>query len=82
MLENLGIKFLMDAGEFEGLLYNIFSEEPFNNHRYDITDEKDDYTISNYFFSEFRHPNRRNMGISYLSCNKISIKNMTHLLCH
>ena len=38
----------MDASKFEGLLYNILSEEPFANHRLDITDEKDDYTISYY----------------------------------
>ena len=38
----------MDAIEFEGLLYNMLSEEPFANHRLDITDEKDDYTISDY----------------------------------
>ena len=38
----------MDAGEFEGLLYNILSEEHFKNHRFDMTDEKDEYTISDY----------------------------------
>ena len=39
----------MDAGEFEGLLYNMLSEEPFANHRFDMTDENNDYTISEYF---------------------------------
>ena len=36
----------MDASEFEGLLYNMLFEEPFANHRIDMTDENDDYTIS------------------------------------
>ena len=43
----------MDASEFEGLLYNMFSEEPFANHRLDMTDEKDDYTISDYVSQHF-----------------------------
>ena len=38
----------MGAGEFEGLLYNMLSEEPFKNHRFDMTDKKDDYTIYDY----------------------------------
>ena len=38
----------MDASEFEGLLYNMLSEEPFANHRFDMTDEKDYYAISDY----------------------------------
>ena len=36
----------MDAGEFERLVYNILLEEPFANHRFDITDKKNGYTIS------------------------------------
>ena len=43
----------MDAGEFEGLLYNMLSEEPFNNQIFYITDKKDDYTISDYVFQNF-----------------------------
>ena len=43
----------MDASEFEGLLYDILSEEPFNHQRFDMTDEKDDYTISDYFSQNF-----------------------------
>ena len=43
----------MDAGEFEGLFYNILSEEPFKNHRFDMTDEKDDYTISDQVSNHF-----------------------------
>ena len=38
----------MHASQFEGLLYNMLYEEPFANHRLDMTDEKDDYTISYY----------------------------------
>ena len=36
----------IDAYEFEGLLYNILSEEPFNNQIINRTEEKYDYTIS------------------------------------
>ena len=36
-----------------GLLYNILSEEPFKNHRFDMTDKKDDYTISDYVSKHF-----------------------------
>ena len=43
----------MGAGEFEGLLYNMLSEEPFKNRRFDITDEKDDYAISDYVSQNF-----------------------------
>ena len=38
----------MDVGEFEGLLYNMLSEEPFKNQRFHMTDEKGYYTISDY----------------------------------
>ena len=43
----------MDAGEFEGLLYNILSEEPFENQRFHMTEEIDDYTISDYVSQHF-----------------------------
>ena len=43
----------MDADEFEGLLYNMLSEETFKNQRFDMTDEKDDYTISDYVSQHF-----------------------------
>ena len=43
----------MYAGEFQGLLYNMLSEEPFKNQRFDMTDEKDDYTISDYVSQHF-----------------------------
>ena len=38
----------MDAREFEGLLYNMLSKESFSNHRLDMKDEKDVFTISDY----------------------------------
>ena len=38
--------FQTNACEFEGLLYNMLSEEPFVNHRLDMTDENEEYTIS------------------------------------
>ena len=43
----------MDAGEFEGLFYNILSEEPFKNQIFDMIDEKDHYTISDYVSQNF-----------------------------
>ena len=43
----------MDASEFEGLLYNMLSEEPFANNRLDITDENDDYKTSDYVSQHF-----------------------------
>ena len=43
----------MGAGEFEGLLYNMLSEEPFKNQRFDTTEEKDNYTISDYVYKKF-----------------------------
>ena len=36
ILENIRIYFQMDAGEFDGLLYTILSEEPFNNQRFNM----------------------------------------------
>ena len=53
ILENIRINYQMDASEFEGLLYNMFSEETFANHRLDMTDEKYDYTISDYVSQNF-----------------------------
>ena len=53
ILENLRINCQMDASEFEGLLYNILSDEPFSNHILDMKDEKGDYTISDYVSHHF-----------------------------
>ena len=38
----------MHAAEFEGLLYTILSEEPFKNQIFHMTEERDDFTISDY----------------------------------
>ena len=43
----------MDASEFEGLLYNMLSEESFANDTLDMKDENDDYTISDYVSHHF-----------------------------
>ena len=43
----------MDAGEFEGFLYNMLSEEPFKNQRFYMIDENDNYTISDYVSQHF-----------------------------
>ena len=43
----------MDAGEFEVSLYNMLLEEPFAIHRFDMTDEKNNYTISDYVSQNF-----------------------------
>ena len=43
----------MYASEFKELLYNMVSEEPFANHRLDMTDENEDYTISDYVSQNF-----------------------------
>ena len=47
------MNYQMVASEFEGLLYNALSEEPFSNHRLDMTDEKGYYTISDYVSQNF-----------------------------
>ena len=43
----------MDTSEFDWLLYNMLSEEPFANHRLDMTDENEDYTIYDYVSQHF-----------------------------
>ena len=43
----------MDAGGFDGLLYTILSEEPFNNQIFHMKEETDDYTIGDYFSQHF-----------------------------
>ena len=58
----------MNAAEFEGLLYTILSEEPFNNQIFHMTEEKDNYTISDYVY--------QNLGITigetmrFLTCHQ------------
>ena len=53
ILENITTNFQMDASEFEALLYNMLSEEPFTNHRLDMTDENEEYTITDYVSQHF-----------------------------
>ena len=43
----------MDASEFEGLFYNMLSEEPFANHILDISDENEKYIITDYVSQHF-----------------------------
>ena len=73
----------MDASEFEWLLYNMLSEEPFENHILDMTDEKDDYTISDYVSHFFCIT----IGETWtcLTCHEKKqpkYQIMTHLFCH
>ena len=53
ILANIRINYQMDASEFEGLLYNMLSGEPFANHRLDMKDENDDYIISDFVSQHF-----------------------------
>ena len=50
ILENLRINCQMGAGKFKGLLYTMLSEELFKNQIFYMTDENDDYTISDFMF--------------------------------
>ena len=43
----------MDACEFDGLLYTIFSEESINNQRFHMIEETYDYTIGDYVSQHF-----------------------------
>ena len=53
ILENITTNFQMDASKVEGLLYTMLSKEPFENHRLDMTDENEEYTISYYVYQHF-----------------------------
>ena len=53
ILENIMTNCQMDASESEGLLYIMLSEELFANHRLDMTDENEEYTISDYVSQHF-----------------------------
>ena len=57
----------MEIGEFEGLLYTIFSEEPFKSQIFHTTEETYDYTISDYV--------SQNIGM-------IIVETMTSLTCN
>ena len=53
ILANITTNCQMAASEFEGTLYTIFSEEPFANHRLDMTNGNEEYTISDYVSQNF-----------------------------
>ena len=57
----------MYAAEFEGLLYTTFPAQPFNNQRIHMTEEQDNYTISDYVSQHF---------------GMLIRETMTCLLCH
>ena len=67
ILENITTNFHMDSSEFEGLLYNMLSEEPFANHRLDMTDENEEYTITDYVSQHF--PITIGETLTCLTCN-------------
>ena len=62
IVANITTNFQMDASEFEGMIYNILSEEPFSHHILDMTNGNEVSTISD-FFLEFFHHNWRNMDM-------------------
>ena len=53
ILENITTYFQKDASEFEGMLHTMLSEEPFANHRLDMTDGNEEYTIYDYVSQNF-----------------------------
>ena len=53
ILANITTNFQMDASAFEGMLYTMLSEEPFANHRHDMTDGNEEYIISDYVSQNF-----------------------------
>ena len=48
IVANITTNFHMDASEFEGMIYNMLSEEPFAQHILDMTDGNEESTISDY----------------------------------
>ena len=67
ILANITTNCQIDASEFEGMLYTMLSEETFQNHRLDLTDGNEEYTISDYVSQHF--------AITI-------IETMTYLACH
>ena len=53
ILANITTNCHMDASEFGGVLYTMLSEELFANHRLDMTDGNEEYTISDYVSQNF-----------------------------
>ena len=53
ILANITTNCHMDASEFEGMIYNMLSEEPFENHILDMTDGNEESKISDYVSQNF-----------------------------
>ena len=53
ILANITTNCQMVASVFEWMLYTMLSEEPFVNHRLDMTDENEEYAISDYMSQNF-----------------------------
>ena len=53
MVENISTTCQMDASEFEGMIFNMLSEEPFTHHKLDDPDDNEVITISDYLSQNF-----------------------------
>ena len=53
ILANITTTCQMDASEFEGMIYNMISEEPFTHHILDNPDGNEESTISDYLSQNF-----------------------------
>ena len=53
ILANIRTNCHMNDSEFEGMLYTMLSEESFANHILDMSDENDEYTITDYVSQHF-----------------------------
>ena len=53
MVANISTTCQMDASEFEGMIFNMLSEEPFTHHKLDDPDGNEVITISDYFSQHF-----------------------------
>ena len=53
ILANITTNCQMDASKFEGMIYNILSEEPFAHHILDMTDGNEESTIYDYLSQNF-----------------------------
>ena len=53
IVANITTNCQMDASEFEGMIYNMLSEEPFAHHILDMTDRNEESTISDYLSQNF-----------------------------
>ena len=53
IVANITTNCQMDGSEFEGMIYNMLSEEPFTHHILDMTDENEESTIPDYLSQDF-----------------------------